>query len=233
MNFLKYQDFLSTNRAKSQAQSSNNTGSPATNDRPNCDPRSGSTAQQVQQPIINIFDNTNDLIWVEQWLMQTPIMPLPARTHVNNAGPHIPINQAKISLKESLQILNKLVDIQNDLKQNVESMSSSAWKQKTIEIGVLKDEFTKLMSRFDNIEIVNKLKIAVAKRKKKRVRQKQSKLFKRKQFSELAEKRAKSHKDIDQWLASMKEEAEKVKMVSIKLLVLKKLQFLSNFRRKT
>lgn len=211
MNFLKYQDFISTNRARTQNSNNNATNNiaPVLNDRPNCDPRN---CNNINPPIVNIYDNTNDLMWVESWLMQNAIMPLPPKTHTNNMIAHVPINQAKISLKESLQILNKLIDIQNELKLNVDSMSTNAWKQKTIEIGVLKDEFTKLMAKFENPEIVNHLKVSVGKRRKKRARQKQSKLFKRKQLIESQEKRAKLHKDIDQWLASMKEEAEKVKM---------------------
>lgn len=124
------------------------------------------------------------------------------------------INEAQRSLKECLVLLDKLTKTQQNLQDNVASMSTTEWKQRTIEIGLIKDQFTKLMSRFENGEAIFALKRTMDKRKKKRLRVKKKNEFWKQKLNEGYENRNKLHKSIDEWLRSMKEEAEKAKMVN-------------------
>ncbi|KAJ8961955.1 hypothetical protein NQ314_005857 [Rhamnusium bicolor] len=133
-------------------------------------------------------------------------------TLIKVGNTRLPINEAQNSLRECLILLEKLTKTQQDLEDNVHKMSSTNWKQRTIEIGVIKDQFTKLISRFENGETIFSLKRTVDKRKKKRLNAKKRRQFWRQKLIEEDENRNKLHKGIDQWLRSMKEEAEKVKM---------------------
>lgn len=126
--------------------------------------------------------------------------------------PHLQIGQAKQCLRESLILLNQLEERQNELKSNVGTMESAIWKQKSVEIGQLKDEFTKLTAQFENDALVNELQRQVVKRRKKRKSQKRKRLFQQEVKELEIEKRLKLHKDIDNWLMSMKEATECCRM---------------------
>lgn len=86
------------------------------------------------------------------------------------------------------------------------TMSSAEWKQKTIEIGLIKDEFTKIMCKFDNADVLKHLKVSIRNRKKKRLNDRKRRDQKSLAKQEEGEHRKKMHKEIDQWLNSKKEE---------------------------
>lgn len=132
-------------------------------------------------------------------------------------GNNLSINDAQKSLRECLGLLDKLMKTQQNLQDNVASMSTTEWKQRTIEIGILKDQFTRLMSRFENGEAIFALKRVVDKRKKKRLREKKKKDFWKQKLNEKYDNRNKLHNSVDEWLRSMKEEAEKARMVRKKI----------------
>lgn len=170
----------------------------------------------ITDPRTNVFETlysqSNDELWVDSWLQQNCIYrPIPKVKF--NKGNILRINDAQKSLKECLSLLDKLTESQQNLQENVASMSTSEWKQRTIEIGMLKDQFTRLMSKFENGEAIFALKRAVDKRKKKRLREKKKNEFWKQKLNEKYENRSKLHKSIDEWLRGMKEEAEKAKMV--------------------
>lgn len=170
----------------------------------------------ITDPRTNVFETlysqSNDELWIDSWLQQNCIYrPIPKVKF--NKGNILRINDAQKSLKECLSLLDKLTESQQNLQENVASMSTSEWKQRTIEIGMLKDQFTRLMSKFENGEAIFALKRAVDKRKKKRLREKKKNEFWKQKLNEKYENRSKLHKSIDEWLRGMKEEAEKAKMV--------------------
>lgn len=119
------------------------------------------------------------------------------------------------SFKECLVILDKLKKTQQDLQNNVDKISSTEWKQKTIEIGVLKDQFTKIMTKYENPQTLSAVKRVIDVRKKKRCNQKKQKVFRKQQLESELQNRDKIHKSIDQWLQNQREDLEKVKMVCL------------------
>ncbi|CAG9858037.1 unnamed protein product [Phyllotreta striolata] len=191
MNFLKYQNFSNRNV---------NIEVPVL-----MDPRTN-----VLQ---SIYNQTNDEIWIDSWLQQNNVYhPIP-KIKVNKAGGSIvPINEAQSSLKECLMLLDKLTKTHQELESNVEIISSNDWKEKTVEIGQIKDQFTKIMSKFENGDAIFALKKTIDKRKKKRSNQKKNKEFKKRIEEEKIQIREKLHKSIDQWLTKKKEDDEKLKM---------------------
>lgn len=125
----------------------------------------------------------------------------------------IPLSEVQNSLKECLIILDKLTKTQKDLQNNVENISSAEWKQKTIEIGVLKDQFTKIMTKYENPQTLAAVKRTIDMRKKKRCNQKKRRAFRRQNVETELQNRDKIHKSIDQWLQNQREDLEKIKMV--------------------
>ncbi|XP_018565312.1 programmed cell death protein 7-like [Anoplophora glabripennis] len=189
MNFLKYKNF--------------SVRSPNTEVPLGTDPRTN--------VFETLYSQSNDELWIDSWLQQNCVYrPIP-KVKINK-GNNLSINDAQKSLKECLGLLDKLAETQQNLQDNVASMSTTEWKQKTVEIGVIKDQFTRLMSKFENNEAIFALKRAVDKRKKKRLREKKKKGFWKQKLSEKYENRSKLHKSIDEWLRGMKEEVEKAKM---------------------
>ncbi|KAJ8952874.1 hypothetical protein NQ318_006490 [Aromia moschata] len=190
MNFFKYQNFNYSNRTV-------NIEVPLITD-----PRTN-----VLQ---TLYSQSNDELWIESWLQQNCVYRSIPKVKVNKNNT-LSISEAQQLLRECLILQESLTATQQDLQNNVETMSTTEWKQKTIEIGVIKDQFTKLISKFDNGEAIFTLKRAVDKRKKKRANQRKRKTFWQQKLKEKYENRNKAHKSIDQWLMSMKEEAEKAK----------------------
>lgn len=123
------------------------------------------------------------------------------------------MSEVQNSLKECLIILDKLTKTQQDLQNDVEDISSIEWKQKTVEIGVLKDHFTKIMTKYENAPTMTVVKRTIDKRKKKRCNQKKRKFFQKQQVEGELQNRDKIHKSMDQWLHNRREYLEKVKMV--------------------
>lgn len=95
----------------------------------------------------------------------------------------------------------------------MDKISSAEWKQKTIEVGVLKDQFTKIMTKYENPQTLAVVKRTIDTRRKKRSNQKKRKAFRRQQVEVEFQNRDKIHKSIDQWLQNQREDLEKIKMV--------------------
>nr|XP_023017291.1 programmed cell death protein 7-like [Leptinotarsa decemlineata] len=190
MNFLKYQNF--SNR------SVNLEVSVITDPRTNI--------------LQTLYSQSNDELWIDSWLQQNNIYhPIP-KIKINKAANVISISDAQSSLKECLMLMEKLTKTHKDLHDNVDKIPSEEWKQKTIEIGLIKDQFTKLISKFESGEAVFALKKAIDKRKKKRLNLKRKKEFRKQELQEKFQNREKLHKTIDQWLRTKMEEVDKVKM---------------------
>ncbi|XP_018324249.1 programmed cell death protein 7 [Agrilus planipennis] len=173
-------------------------------------------------PPINTVESTanksEDQLWVDTWLSQIgkSVLNVQQVHTIDTAAkvkvsPKIPIHVAKSSLRSCLLIIERLQGMQENLKENAETMSSSEWKKKTLEIGILKDHFSKFISQFENPEAIAFLKSRVHKRRKKRLNQKSRKVMERESDIQEAEERQKLHKKIDQWLESKKEEVERTK----------------------
>lgn len=172
----------------------------------------------------NIDIKTDDELWIETWLSKTGKIKInlnstvevesTENSNIKNVKPMtvIHINAAKNSLKNCLLVLNKLQKMQELLKTNAATMSSTDWKKKTMEIGTIKDEFSKLISQFENPDTMTLLRKAVEKRRKKRDTQKRRRRQHAANMVQMHEERKKAHKDIDQWLENMKEEVERTKM---------------------
>lgn len=161
----------------------------------------------------NIYNKSNDELWIESWLVQNNIyQPIPRLKKINVPQNAMNIHQAKTYLIDCLALLEKLNKIEQTLEQNVSTMSSADWKQKTIEIGAIKDEFTKIMCKFDNAEIMKYLKLSLKNRKKKRLNNRKRREYRATVKQEEMDERNRMHKEIDQWLNNKKEEVEKVKM---------------------
>ncbi|XP_028139067.1 programmed cell death protein 7 [Diabrotica virgifera virgifera] len=190
MNFLKYQNI--SNRSV-------NIEVPVTTD-----PRTN-----ILQ---SLYNQSNDELWIESWLQQNNVYhPIP-KIKINKASNVIGIHEAQNSLKECLKLLEKLNKTHKDLESQVDRMPSTEWKQKTVEIGTIKDQFTRIISKFECGDAIFRLKKSIDKRKKKRANHKKKKEFRRQQMDEKFQAREKLHKSIDQWLANKKEDEEKLKM---------------------
>lgn len=113
--------------------------------------------------------------------------------------------------------MDKLTNTQQYLQNNVDRISSVEWKQKTIEIGVLKDHFTKIMTKYENPQTIGVVKRTIDTRRKKRCNQKKRKAFRRQQLDAEFQNRDKIHKSINQWLENQREDFDKVKMVCRKM----------------
>ncbi|KAJ8981768.1 hypothetical protein NQ317_002362 [Molorchus minor] len=190
MNFFKYQNLNFSNRAI-------NIEVPHITD-----PRSN-----VLQ---TLYSQSNDEIWIESWLQQNSVYKAIPKVKISK-GSTIGISEAQSSLRQCLLLLDSLTNIQQDLQNNFGKMSSTEWKQKTVEIGKLKDHFTRLMSKFEDGEAIFALKRAIDKRKHKRLNSRKRKTFQQQQIKEEYENRKKLHKDIDQWLLKMKQQVEDAK----------------------
>ncbi|XP_056632960.1 programmed cell death protein 7-like [Diorhabda sublineata] len=160
----------------------------------------------------NIYSQSNDEIWIDSWLQQNNIYhPIP-KIKVNKAANVITIHEAQNSLKDCLKLLEKLSQTHQELESNFDKIPSTEWKHKTVEIGNIKDQFTKVISKFENGDAIFALKKTIEKRKKKRINQKKNKEFRKQQLEEEFQLREKMNKSIDQWLASKKEDDERLKM---------------------
>ncbi|XP_060522000.1 programmed cell death protein 7-like [Cylas formicarius] len=198
MNFFNYHTFPSTSRHASDVAAQI---------------FERKSAEHKSNVLENIYNKSSDDLWIESWLQQNNIYTaIPKLKRINVPLNAISIHNAKTSLRDCLLLLEKLSKVHSELEANVSTMSSIEWKQRTVEIGVLKDEFTKLMCKFDNPEVMRYLKTSVLTRKKKRQSHKKQKTLRRLQHTKELEDRNKLHKEIDHWLLSMHDELEKIKM---------------------
>jgi len=177
----------------------------------------------LPKPLSNIDVKTDDELWIETWLSKigkiqinlNSTVEIKATEDSKKVKPatnvvHIP--EAKSSLRNCLHVLNKLENLQEFLRQNASTMSSIDWKKKTMEIGLIKDEFSKLISKFENPDVMIQLRKTVEKRRKKRESQKRRRKQHTENMSQMHENRRKAHKEIDQWLENMKDGVERAKM---------------------
>ncbi|KAJ8917983.1 hypothetical protein NQ315_011436 [Exocentrus adspersus] len=170
----------------------------------------------ISDPRTNVFESlysqSNDELWIDSWLQQNSVYKQIPKVKFNKGTSRLCIRDAQKSLRQCLILLEKLTKSQQELHDNVATMSSMEWKQKTIEIGTTKDQFTRLMSKFESGDAISALKRSLDKRKKKRLRERKRKLFYKQELHDKYENRKKLHKSIDEWLRNMKEEADKAKM---------------------
>lgn len=158
--------------------------------------------------------------WIEAWLIKigktqsTPIL-----TSMEHSMLEIPkkksrpvIISAKESLKTCLDILDKLNTLSDDLRTNVQKLSSAEWKKKTIKIGQLKENYSIIMNTLRNPDNMILLQKAVKERKKKRATQKRRRIRKQADRKKEIEEHRNIDQHIDRWLEIKKEEDNRIKM---------------------
>lgn len=155
-------------------------------------------------------ENTQDII--DKWLADRGKFNLNPYYPIQKPRCEITLNGAKHVLNNCLSIIAKLRKTQEELRNKVGTMTSSEWKQKSVDIGGLKDEFDKAFVVFEDNTVLKSLKGTVIKRKKKRINQKKLKKFRQEQLKIKKEKQIEIDKSIDQWLESKKDEVERAKM---------------------
>lgn len=173
----------------------------------------------LQSPEIEIEHKTDDELYIETWLSKI------GKIHINldstveiiatkrkilkkPARSSFKLSTAKQSLKRCLNVIKKLENIYEELKEQVETISSVEWKKKTVDIGNLKSELTSLTCQFDNSQI----KATINQRRKKRRNQHKARQAKKVEMIEKKKTQEKISNEIDLWLGNMKEEVEKAKM---------------------
>ncbi|KAF5300135.1 hypothetical protein FQR65_LT09226 [Abscondita terminalis] len=172
----------------------------------------------VSVPNINTIESKSDEeLWIETWLSKIgkiqinlnstielkPIAPIKTNS--------VQIHTVKDSLKNCIEVLNNLKTLQEYLKENAATMSTTDWKKKTMEIGIIKEQFSKHILQFENSDTVNKIQRVIEHRRKKRRCQKKRKKLHSDLLSKIRNDNQRAHKDIDQWLENMKEEVERAK----------------------
>lgn len=177
-------------------------------------------------PASDITVKTDDELWIETWLSRigkiqinlnstVEITPMPVQQKPKRDPKNcMQIRVAKNLLKNCLLVINNLQTMQEYLRENAATMSSADWRKNTLEIGSVKNEFSRLFSQFENPSTITHLRKAVENRRKNRECQKRRRKQHREYVNEIHEERKKANKKIDQWLENMKEEVERVKMVS-------------------
>lgn len=177
-----------------------------------------------------IDQKTDDELWIETYLSKIGKININLNSNVeiltqkpgkslttanssnNNNKKSLKIHVARSVLHRCLKLLEQLENLERYLRENVANISTFEWKQKTIEIGQQKDEFSALLSQFDDSSVLEQLHKAVRKRKHKRslIRQRKINRNNRKRV-ESNKKKQLINKNIDQWLEKMKEDVDKVK----------------------
>lgn len=177
----------------------------------------------LQPPEAEIEHKTDDELYIETWLSKIgkiqinldstiEIIATKKKSVKKSNRAAVKLTAAKQSLKKCLNIIKKLETIQEELKNNVETLSSADWKKKTIDIGNLKAELSSLTSQFDNDHFLASLKRSVTLRKKKRLNQQKAREAKKMEVIEKKKAHKRISDSIDNWLENMKEEVEKAKM---------------------
>lgn len=167
-----------------------------------------------------IDQKTDDELWIETYLSK--IGKININLHSNMeiitqkpvtkiSKKSLKIHVARSVLHRCLKLLEQLETLESYLRENVATMSTAEWKEKTIEIGQQKEEFSALLSQFDDTSILEHLQKTIKRRKHKRLLNRQRKVLKIGLKEEAGRKREIMHKQIDRWLENMKEEVEKVK----------------------
>lgn len=179
-----------------------------------------------QQLILNLpannslHEKSEDEIWLEKWLsLRKPQIKSAVELALSQVEKklskkkNVEIWSAKNSLKKCLDLIGKLQTARNYLKENLEKISTGEWRKKTMEIDLLKEEFTTLISQFDNVDTVECLQRALVKRTKIRMKQKKRKADHKRMLREKFEDEKRIEKEIDDWLEKQKDAVERTKMV--------------------
>lgn len=148
--------------------------------------------------------------WIGAWLTKIgkthPTPEIPKKKSKHN------ISSARASLKTCLDILDKLNAISDDLRTNVQKLSSADWKKKTIKIGQLKENYSIIMNNLCNPENLASLQKVVKDRKRKRSTQKKKRIQKQADKKQEKEEIRNINQHIDRWLEVQKEEDNRIKM---------------------
>lgn len=166
-------------------------------------------------PLINVEagQKTEDELWIETFLSKvgksnSNVTQKPKLTVSKKC---VKIHVAKSVLHRCLNLLQNLENLQNYLRENVGTISSNEWKEKTNEVGQKKEEFTTLLSQVDDPKTLEQLQRNLNKRKRKRLSKPFKKLSKQKEYEETLNKREVINKNIDKWLENKQEDVEKAK----------------------
>lgn len=189
-----------------------------------CDPRFKSNIQS--SAAADALDKkTDDELWIETYLSKIGKINLSLQSNIEIITKKptpisklqnkkcLKIHVAKSLLHRCIKLLEELGKLEDYLRVNVATISSTEWKEKTIEIGQQKDEFTALLSQFDDSSILDQLRKTLNKRKRKRISQKRKKQARKEELADTLKNRQLVHKAIDQWLENMKADVEKAKKV--------------------
>ncbi|GLV44316.1 hypothetical protein CBL_12388 [Carabus blaptoides fortunei] len=169
----------------------------------------------------SIDQKSDDELWIETYLSKIGKINLSLHSNIEIISKKptpaiankktLKIHVAKSLLHRCIKLLSGLEKLEKYLKENVATMSSAEWKQKTIEIGQQKDEFTALLSQFDDSSVLEQLRKTLNKRKKKRLSHKRKKVARREEYADMMKNRQLLHKSIDQWLENMQDNVERTK----------------------
>lgn len=179
-------------------------------------------ANQASSPVEALDQKSDDELWIETYLSKIGKIKLSLQSNIEiiTKKPAPPPSMSKKTLKlhiaksllhRCIALLGELQKLEDYLRQNVATISSAEWKEKTVEIGQQKDEFTSLLSQFEDPSVLDQLRKAINKRKRKRISQKRKKIARKEEHEETLKNRRAQHDVIDNWLEKMKEDAEKAK----------------------
>lgn len=154
----------------------------------------------------------NDRQIIDKWLLEKGKYSLNLYYPSKKPPNDVSINGTKQVMRNCLAIMQKLHNIQMELHKNVDTMSSHEWKQKTQEVGALKEELNKFLTPFEDNRLLTNMKSLLSKRLKKRRNQKARRKLHQDQIKMKKEEQIEKHKVIDQWLESKKEETERMKV---------------------
>lgn len=163
-------------------------------------------------PLSARINSDNDRQIIDKWLCEKGKFPLSLYYPPKKPPNEVSINGTKQVMGNCLAIMQKLHNIQKELHKNVETLSSHDWKEKTQEVGALKEELNKFLTPFEDNRLLSNMKSLLNKRLKKRRNQKARRKFRQEQSKIKKEKQVEKHKAIDQWLENKQEEAERLKV---------------------
>lgn len=112
-----------------------------------------------------------------------------------------------------LQVLDKMQHMQTHLQLHAATMSLEEWNDCTEKITDLKNSFSKQILPFEDAQMLDHLRTAVERRRRKRSGHEQKRRARHEAAKRLHEDMKKEHDRIDQWLEHGKEQAERAKMV--------------------
>lgn len=160
---------------------------------------------------------TDDELWIETYLTKIGKINLNnerkvSRKQVINKSNKktLKVHVAVDILRQCTSLLKNLQKLESYLRENVSTIPSNEWKEKTIEIGQQKEEFTNLLLQFDSTTLES-LKKSLNQRKKKRLLLKLKKKSLKADYERSLKRREIINKNIDDWLEKMKTDIEKAK----------------------